>query len=633
MMKIRFEIIVGVVLFFAAVNGAFAFSQFPVDANPAEYFNPRAVFTNPGIILDQRYQIHGGVRLFHLGFEPGDADAFRQTMLNFVQPYSIAPRWGYAINVTSLSIPSITQNEISLAVAHKITDVFSLGVSGSFLTQSITEYDWNDVEVPGDPALHAPLQLDMTYGAGLFVGPVNNFSFGLGVQYLNEPDISMMGDNFPLKVKFDVGLCYTFTSFTPSFSLNYSNNQTFYRFGVYGRRESVGRIGLFYGTDQISIEAELEMFDSRIALGYRYDYEINEIHSVSSGSHQLGFTYRLPEPDRIVFQLASDLNRMTLYEEHLTIDIDSAVTRKDLVRLKEYNLNFFDENYPLAIVWEEAADSLRFTASALSELDSLRYHTYCHTLASLASGGISDKLQLRILCPENSFDRAAALQSFAIDTLGLLPEQTKLLFVEYPEKKAEKSKNLLDIIYQNRQRMRKKRFKLYLPGKVYASNDQVNFYLDQMLYSRKVRGWRLIVESDGKVIRKFSGSQKPDVINWDFCDELGHLVGPGEYEYYFQWKQGIYDSWHPQNPKKDVVSVIRVSRGEYVHLTKDSQLPKFTDKLSPGKVEFMLKHYEDFDPPMPETPIPENSEITADSKRQPVDASTYNHHPLSEPED
>ncbi|MCK5740297.1 type IX secretion system membrane protein PorP/SprF, partial [bacterium] len=331
----------GVVLFFAAVSGAFAFSQFSVDANPAEYFNPRAAFTNPGIIMDQRYQIHGGVRMFHLGFEPGNSNAFRQTMLNFVQPYSIAPRWGYAINVTSLSIPSITQNELSLAIARKITDVFTLGASGSFLTQSITEFEYDNVEVPGDPALHGPLQLDMTWGAGLFVGPVNNFSFGLGVHYLNEPDISVMGDNFPLKVKFDVGMCYTFKSFTPSFSLNYSNKQTFYRVGVYGRRESVGIIGLFYGTDQISIEGELDLFDNRVALGYRFDYQINEIHSVSSGSHQLGFTYRLAEPDHIVFQISSDLNRMILYEDHLTIDIDSAVTRKDLARMKEYNLDVF----------------------------------------------------------------------------------------------------------------------------------------------------------------------------------------------------------------------------------------------------------------------------------------------------
>ncbi|MCI0511786.1 type IX secretion system membrane protein PorP/SprF [candidate division KSB1 bacterium] len=568
-----------------------------IEANPANFSDHRSAFINPAIIMNQGKQVHAGIRIFQMGFLDNNATAFKHSYVGYSQAYSMWPKTGFGVTAQYLSTPVYTQGNYSLLAGRKITDILSIGARLNVFSKGYS-LENADLIDPRDPVFSKGLtKYVFSGGLGMFIGPVSNLAVGIAVDHLNRPNVSLAGTPLRQPITFDFGISYTFSSIGPAVYVNYQDNRTATTFGFDWQYHFLGHVGLYYGARSLILDAGINVLDHRMTIGYRMDFPLMDLNDYSVGTHLLGLAYRFSDPIDADFEIMSSVDFLNVSETFLTVEADRGIELKDLNALEEYSLDIFDR---------ESLERLKDSANVVevrdlnnrqsAQLDQASYKYYKKTLVDMIEKKIAQTggraFKVEIMSPPRTGNRALALLNFVVDTLGMPAENVHIVFTQdYSKPQKTNGSSIIEAIKTQKQdaNTKMKRVKVEIQGSSKLSEDQTVFKVRRLRSTKPVHSWRVVIERNDRIIKKIVGVKEPNEVPWDWKDEEDLLVQPGEYFYYFQWKDKMLGTWTPSSPRKKVILVEKDSRRERIFLTKDGRPFDEDPNTIPEKVEFLLK--------------------------------------------
>ncbi|MBN2088175.1 type IX secretion system membrane protein PorP/SprF [candidate division KSB1 bacterium] len=596
-MKLKHDIIGFLIIVILAGNIGMVFSQNMVSTSPTDYYDPRSTFINPAVIMSQSRQIYAGIQVLQLGFLENNSTAFKHSHIGYSQPYFILPATGFGFTAQYLSTPFYNQGNYSFLVAHEIADIFTLGARANLFSKN---YDLDFVD-PSDPVFkNGNTKYAFSYGLGLFIGnPYSSLAVGLAVDHINRPVISLLGNTARQPLAFDVGIHYTFAGIRPTVYVNYQDNQTVTTFGFDLTHRHLGRVGLFYGNKALILDGKLNLLNNHMSIGYQLDFPLMDLNSYSMGTHLVSVAYRFSEPDDSDFEIAADIEYLNIAERKLTVEADREITLRDLDALAEYKLDIFDQG-SLAKIRDSArvVDVSGMKSVPHNKIYDDAYLLYRATLIEMVKDQILKKgttnFDVEILSLPGTGDRAISLFNFVVDSLGIPNDRVNIIFtndyINQPQNSLANNPIIEAIRVQKQISTSKmKQVTVKLENDPILTADYTTFKIRRMRASRKLTTWRVVIEHEGKIIQKISGVNEPHDVTWDWRDEDGKLIPPGEYFYYFQWKDELLGPWKPEKIKSRLIIVEKRSRNERIFLTKDGKPLAKDSSRTPVKLEFLLK--------------------------------------------
>jgi hypothetical protein len=572
-------------------------AQNMIEANPANYQSSNSAFINPAIIMLQSKQVSAGIRLLQLGFLENNSAAFKHSFLSYSQPFSMWPKTGFGVTAQYLSTSFYNQGNYSLIVARRFNELFSLGTHFNVLSKN---YDLTHaiLESPNDPVFSGNLtKYFFSFGVGMIISPVTNFTLGIALDHLNRPNIVMSGKPLHQPLTFDFGLHYTYNYIGPSVYVNYQDNQTVTTYGIEFLYQQLGTAGLFYGNRNLILETKLNLMGQKLKIGYRMDFPFSDLNEYSAGSYLLSLAYCFSEPIDADFDILASVEHLNVIEKRITVEADKGIQLEDINSLAEYHLDIFDETSLERIKdSSKVADITSVGDRSGAQLDDASYKYYKQTLTEMIeqkivqTGGKTFKVDID--SPPGTGKRALALLNYLVDTLGIASENVNIVFSpDYTNHDPNYINPILEAIKTSKQDAdsKMKRVKVALPGKTLVSDDQTLFRIRRLRSTKPVHSWRIIIENNQKVIKKIIGVKEPREIAWDWKDEGDHLVDVGEYFYSFQWKDTMSGDWKPSRPKKKLLFVDKEVQDENIFLTKDGRPPVDNPNIQTDKLEFLLK--------------------------------------------
>lgn len=577
--------------------GRAGFAQNIVEANPANYQTPNSAFINPAIIMLQSKQVNAGIRLLQLGFLENNSAAFKHSFLSYSQPFSMLPHTGFGITAQYLSTPFYNQGNYSLILARRFNDLISLGTRFNVFSKN---YDLThaNLESPIDPVFSGNLtKYIFSFGTGMVIGPVSNFTLGISLDHLNRPNVVMSGKPLNQPLTFDFGLHYTYNFFGPSVYVNYQDNQAVTTYGLEFRNQRLGTAGLFYGNQNLILEAKLNLMNQKLNIGYRMDFPLMDLNDYSAGSYMLSLSYRFSEPIDADFDILASVEHLNIIEKRVTVEADKGIGLADINALQEYHLDIFDEQSLQRIKdSSRVADITSVNNRKHAQLDDASYKYYKQTLTEMIERKIEKTggktFNVDIDSPPGTGRKALALLNYLVDTLGIASENVKIVFSQdYTNQNPNYLNPILEAIKTSKQdaKSKMKRVKVPLPGKTIVSDDQTVFRIRRLRSTKPVHSWRIIIENSHKEIKKIVGVKEPSDVAWDWKNEKDRLVDAGDYFYYFQWKHKMSGDWKPAKPKKKLLFVDKEVQDELIFLTKDGQPPLENPDIQTERLEFLLK--------------------------------------------
>ncbi|MCI0515984.1 hypothetical protein L0128_22445, partial [candidate division KSB1 bacterium] len=226
------------------------------------------------------------------------------------------------------------------------------------------------------------------------------------------------------------------------------------------------------------------------------------------------------------------------------------------------------------------------------------YKLYRETLIQMVKDQILKKgttnFDVEILSLPGTGDRAISLFNFVVDSLGIPSHRVNIIFTNnyanQPQNTA-KTNPIIEAIRAQKQITtgKMKYITVKLENDPILTSDFTTFKIKRMRSGRKLAAWRVVVEYDGKMIQKISGVNEPYDVTWNWRDEDGRLVSPGEHFYYFQYKDELLGPWKPEKIKPRLILVEKRTRNERIFLTKDGKPLAKDSSRTPVRLEFILK--------------------------------------------
>jgi len=309
------------------------------------------------------------------------------------------------------------------------------------------------------------------------------------------------------------------------------------------------------------------------------------------------------------FEVTTQIPFLTIIEKSVRLIADKEITIKDLESLRQFDIYLFDENSLEELKKEknkldlDAGSQLDEIRKQNPQLDSAHYEYHKETFRRLIEDkrrvlGYDRAFPVRIMSPPGSGEQAVALLNFIVDEMKIPSDSVTIIFTKGPNSSARaKNAAVLELLKVSGvdTTFRKKRVGIGLDPEVNLSDDQTIFLLiRRSKATESVSHWRLIIQQYNKQIKLIEGKEDVDKITWDWKNKEGKLIEPGEYLYYFQWKESASDDWKPEKPRKKLILVTKHTHEQRIFLTKDGH-PKYLEDIKsistqePMKIEILLK--------------------------------------------
>lgn len=550
---------IGCVLFISFINVSHSFTQdFILDVNPAEVRDPRAAFVNPAIISKQGVPLVVGLRILHMGIFDNSV-ALKHS---YFGASSDIPLFGfhYGANVQFFNYSKIREGRFSFLLSRPLIDILTVGTNLNILTRDYSDILIQDYPDNSDLILDELLSgtIDYSLGAGLFLGPYQDFTVGLSIDHINQPDVTMDNSGLRQSIAMDFGLQYNYGFFSPSLYVHHSEGETSTLLSVEGNSEKLGMIRMAFGGEKLVFEGQLNLKRNRMSIGYRLDYPLNELKDASYGSHQVAFIYRFKPPIPSIdafFDIEAKFDNLTIIRKGVSIVANKGVSIEDIETLNKYQVNLFDENSRRDFI--QKAQKIRGSDAAYEHMKlDKAYDRYKKLLKEMvqkkrAALGRRD-VPIKIITPPGTGSRAVALLGFIVDSLGIPSDSVNIVFTPgYGNKGKNKFEEILE---QLRAKMADKRelmkkVQINVISDESLSEDTAVFEAKRRIASANpVHSWRLIIKKADETVIALGGSKDPKRIDWDWRDKQNKRIRQGTYTYYIQWKDERLGAWKPRNP-------------------------------------------------------------------------------------
>ncbi|MBN2030857.1 caspase family protein [bacterium] len=272
-----------------------AYAQEPMWQNCSNFYEPQILFSNPAGISFREHRL----TLFSSQFLfTGVSDNnFHNYYLGHIEP--IRSNGALGIRTSHFTSHLFKQNTFTLLYGHSFIDRrLSVGININLHHQAYNRDEFR-LQDPDDPLLAKGTSVT-AFGAGfgiLYI-PLRDLHFGLSVDDVNRPDISIEGNRAFKPMIIRAGLSYQIFNFIPEINI------------LHRRFKQRHETCLVFGLRQLWLDNSanifLEYIDNCFSLGaafsykqfqfqYQFTYPLNELHEITSGTNQFTVCYNFGE--------------------------------------------------------------------------------------------------------------------------------------------------------------------------------------------------------------------------------------------------------------------------------------------------------------------------------------------------
>lgn len=544
---------------------------------PTNLHDWRAAIQNPSLGVLQAGAFEAGFKVLHFGFVDGDAGALKAGYLILNVPRRLPYQFALGLQTQIFHSPLFSENDLRLSISRRFSSRLALGIGFglrgiSYSTDRFTPEVLADPVFAGKSAIWKP-----DLGLGLTFMPLNSLIIGAGIQHINRPNVSLVGDATRLEPILSLGIRYLIGAATINAGSRLDNISLTRGASVQFYDDQLGLLQLGASNDALEIFARVNVTRT-LRVGYGLSYPITQFSGMSAGSHEAAISFEfdrlrkmielaeVPEewrpiqPDvykiRVVPQFLAMPNRSTV--DIVTKTIYRRIQLDDstaLRRLSAFDLGLDDSlsgGTPLFLTYisgppsekaylstirpgESLAPSknfnitLRDTAKTSKEMFFITDSSYFRFLKELGQDLLQHpKKKTLIVTPNAHIDRAYLIAKYLSDSLQVPSTQFAIRVYEADSTGVSGSKIPL---WDRRKLQQVQQIRVAEPPSV----EITVFPIDSSSY---VRRWTFVVEDkSGKRIFTRSGiSEEAYKFEWDWRDNRGRLIEHGFYRYYIEWE-------------------------------------------------------------------------------------------------
>ncbi len=514
--------------------------------NPADRQRPWTPEINPAVIAFQDLQLSLGMKVFHLGFVPGNEFALRENRLNLSWPLLLPWETGVGVDLRHFTAGLYSETAASLLFSREFLPGLSLGLKWGIERRAFDASQFVGID-PDDPLLAgSSAATNFNVGVGAYFES-ERLLFGVGVDHLNRPNVGQASTAiFPREIALSLG--YRLGLFLPTLLLHDDGVRWRYGFSLVATRKRMGAVRIGYENGMpLKIEAQLRLHP-RSQLDYALDLPGEGTRGASAGTQELVYTHILKRrPDIQQPEILLSTNRLEVLREKIIRSMSAGLTDLDLKRWPELLPDYVNSTRPHENVLAFIAGPLnrfetrngriqRWRRLGRLIVDFQRRYPNLKTYVLYNGKSRRNLIDAAVIRKSAEFQQGdprriaiARLKpdSSRRDVRGFRPGR-----VSIQRKKPRLS-------------ARELRIELRVPGK-----------------TRRTYGWQLIIRREGgRPLVRFSGNGAlPEVLKWDWRDGRGRIVGPGSYlcELYVRRRTGR--TLHVVSQPVEVVFIYRTVR-------------------------------------------------------------------------
>ncbi len=537
-------------------------------ANPAELSDFRSAFVNPAIISFQDPHAALGGKLYHVGFVESQSSPFRQGFASLALPFAISSAMGFGIQMQYFDSPLYTQSNISFGITRRFRHVFAFGVKMNIFNHGFNRENFDLVDENDPVFANGTSKWSTSFGLGAVMMPASFVSFGVGLDHINRANVSLTNDDVYQPLQTYLGAVFNFGLLQASVSALYEEGKFRPKTSIGSFASEMGFFRLGYTDKAVQAEGQLRI-TGPFSLNYSYDYTLFDNRGVGGGSHQFAVIYdfgrqrdlpkiEIPNDFKVEFQspdrsfleesrfyVYPTTAKLEIIEKRITRHIDPTVKPEALAQLSLYELGVLDSSRT-----EEYLPFVKDTVdmdAVPAALDASLSSSYEDFIQNASQKGVKTE----VVTSKETVMRAAALKKQFTD-------DATVQFVEPVYASSADSARL-------NERVGKQPIKAQETLTV-LSQRATRFSVMPVALNAQVHSWRLVLtNANGQEIRSFTGrGMPPEEVEWDWRDQAGNLVAPGNYYFHLEWQDSRSKS---HQSDKNVIAVQKLIRNITIEIT------------------------------------------------------------------
>jgi len=267
-------------------------AQVPMSANAAQTHDPRAFLVNPAVMTFRpTAMVFAGYHLLHTGI---GSNIFGKGYVGGVYPLSKIGTFGVSGQYFSAHL--YRQNMLEINYAYKFWDgKIATGINIGLLSIAYDRKGF-DIEDALDPLLNnSTSKMKMNIGVGMLARPTPKLFIGLSFNHLNQPDISLSGNDWKLPLYTNLSLLFNTSLINPFLSIELEEKETYVNVGIERYFFSEQALLRFHYSPEWLSFATGYIFKN-FQFDYTFRYPLSEISTISGGCHEFVFSCAFPSP-------------------------------------------------------------------------------------------------------------------------------------------------------------------------------------------------------------------------------------------------------------------------------------------------------------------------------------------------
>lgn len=518
-------------------------------ADPANLYEWRALMANPSIGAFQTGAFEAGVKIFHLGFADAGASLFKTAYGLVNLPRMLPGKFAFGFRSQMFNTPIYRETELHFNVSRRFFGAVSLGLSAglrniSYRTENFNLVDANDPVFAGGGS-----RWTTDLGAGVTIIPMPAVVVGIGARHLNEPPVTLSGNDITLEPAITASVSFNFGSLALNSGSRERENKFLPRGYAQVYDPQVGMLQLGYTQDLAWLRGRLHVAGP-LSIGYGFSLATGELQGTSNGTHEATVVWEFdrlrglprqgippshwtpfqPEMARIgivpQYAVLGSEEAVDIFTKVLIREISPDVDRAALGKLTEFDLGILDTSFvekviPFELQKVEPIDS---TAEFTGQYSS----GYRASLSRLRADLVNKEVEALIVAPETQIQRAMALGNYLRQALNA---RNARLSVNKPDPLSYAASVSLSGNIQLQHIQPTDTLTLLNPG-------QIVFTIHPIAQKNGPQEWTLVVEN-AKGRHVYEHTQQADTLThvaWNWRDHEGRVIAPGFYRYYVAWE-------------------------------------------------------------------------------------------------
>ncbi|MEX2640095.1 MAG: hypothetical protein WD266_05390 [Balneolales bacterium] len=566
------------------LQGRSAHAQQPITGPSTHLEDVKSWFANPALISFQRPSFGTGIKAYHLGLTGGAGTSLTQGFASISAPFVFGRTWGGGLNIQYFNSPVFRQTDFSAALSARIFGFVSVGGQVTGLNIAYN-HDNFELDQTGDPVFQEGYgKMAISSSVGMYAQPADFIGFSFGMRNLNEPNLSLVGDDVKEPRELFAGLALVQGVFRSSFEIirgRYDTEGMFFLEAFSGTGNYV-RAGSNHRFDQGSLEGQLHIAGP-LTVNYQYTLPLSStLIGPSNGSHMFSVIFnfnrlsRLPDPvsppvNTITFDrplvsanlesrvyLSTSADSLTIYEKNISRVIDPRVSDEALANVSLHDVGE-DAAYPTKPAGP-VSGRIEF-----EDLISAEYNSFIQSMGGDRTKGIT------IIADTADIRRARALHDHIAGEIQAPVEVETTAFATGGDAQlygTPLSRQQLPVDEKT----------------ILLEPEELTINLSAPVGEDSAGSWMMTIrDRQDRPVRTFAGTgQIPPVLSWDWRNEAGDIIEPGRYTcQLFRENTGGLSG----TSNRQTLYVKKIERTITIHVTGDrGMLP-----ADPDRIQILIK--------------------------------------------